>query len=52
MSSGSGLAKLPSFTRPEDARAISYLRLERRIGAVAAAELSAVRRILRAFLDL
>jgi mRNA interferase MazF len=51
-SQGSGLSKLPSFTRPEDARAVTYERLERRIGAVAPTELAAVRRILRAFLDL
>jgi hypothetical protein len=48
----SGLSKLPSFTRPEDARAVAYERLERRIGAVTPAELAAMRRILRAFLDL
>jgi mRNA interferase MazF len=48
----SGLSKLPSFARPEDARAVAYERLGRRIGAVSAAELLAVRRILRAFLDL
>ncbi len=51
-SSASGLSKLPSFTRPEDARAVAYERLERRIGTVTPAELTAVRRILRAFLDL
>jgi mRNA interferase MazF len=51
-SQASGLSKLPSFTRPEDARAVSYERLERRIGAVTPAELAAMRRILRAFLDL
>jgi mRNA interferase MazF len=51
-SRASGLSKLPSFTRPEDARAVSYERLERRIGAVTLAELAAMRRILRAFLDL
>ena len=48
----SGLERLPSFTRPEDARAVSYQRLDRRLGAVAPAELAAVRRVLRAFLDL
>ena len=48
----SGLSKLPSFTRPEDTRAVAYERLDRRIGAVTPAELAAVRRILRAFLDL
>ena len=48
----SGLSKLPSFSRPEDARAVAYERLERRIGVVAPAELAAVRRILRVFLDL
>jgi mRNA interferase MazF len=51
-SQASGLSKLPSFTRPEDARAVSHERLERRIGAVTPAELAAMRRILRAFLDL
>jgi mRNA interferase MazF len=51
-SQASGLSKLPSFTRTEDARAVSYERLERRIGAVTPAELAAMRRILRAFLDL
>ena len=51
-SQASGLSKLPSFARPEDARAVAYQRLERRIGAVAPAELAAVRRILRVFLDL
>jgi mRNA interferase MazF len=51
-SQASGLSKLPSFTRPEDARAVAYERLERRIGAVTPAELAAIRRILRAFLDL
>jgi mRNA interferase MazF len=48
----SGLSTLPSFTRPEDARAISYQRLILRLGAVTPSELTAVRRILRAFLDL
>ena len=43
---------LPSFTRPEDARAVAYERLDRRLGAVVPAELAAGRRILRAFLDL
>jgi mRNA interferase MazF len=51
-SPASGLSTLPSFTRPEDARAVAYERLERRIGAVTPAELAAIRRILRAFLDL
>jgi mRNA interferase MazF len=51
-SQASGLSKLPSFTRPEDARAVAYERLERRIGAVTTAELAAIRRIQRAFLDL
>jgi mRNA interferase MazF len=51
-SQASGLSKLPSFTRPEDARAVAYERLERRIGTVTPAELAAIRRILRAFLDL
>jgi mRNA interferase MazF len=51
-SQASGLSKLPSFTRPEDARAVAYERLETRIGTVTPAELAAIRRILRAFLDL
>ena len=51
-SQASELSKLPSFTRPEDTRAVSYERLDRRIGAVTTAELAAVRRILPAFLDL
>ena len=51
-SQASGLSTLPSFARPEDARAVAYERFERRIGAVAPAELAAVRRILRVFLDL
>jgi mRNA interferase MazF len=51
-SQASGLSKLPSFTRPEDARAVAYQRLGRRLGAVTPDELAAVRRILRAFLDL
>jgi mRNA interferase MazF len=48
----SGLDRLPSFTRPEDARAIAYQRLDHRLGAVAPGELASVRRIMRAFLDL
>jgi mRNA interferase MazF len=51
-SQSSGLSKLPSFTRPEDARAVAYQRLNHRLGAVTPGELAAVRRILRAFLDL
>jgi mRNA-degrading endonuclease toxin of MazEF toxin-antitoxin module len=51
-SPASGLSKLPSFTRPEDARPVAYQRLNHRLGAVTADELAAVRRILRAFLDL
>ena len=51
-SPASGLSKLPSFARPEDTRAVSHERLDRRIGAVGPAELTAVRRVLRAFLDL
>jgi mRNA interferase MazF len=51
LSPSSGLSKLPSFSRPEDARGIAYQRLERRLGAVMPDELAAVRRILRAFLD-
>jgi len=52
ISQSSGLSKLPSFTRPEDTRAVAYQRLDRRLGAVTPDELAAVRRILRAFLDL
>ena len=51
-SRSSGLGTIPSFTRPEDARAVAYERLDRRVGAVAPGELADVRRILRAFLDL
>jgi mRNA interferase MazF len=51
-SQSSGLSKLPSFARPEDARAVAYQRLVHRLGAVTPGELAAVRRILRAFLDL
>jgi mRNA interferase MazF len=51
-SPSSGLSKLPSFTRPEDMRAVAYQRLDHRLGAVTPDELFAVRRILRAFLDL
>jgi mRNA interferase MazF len=51
-SPSSGLSKLPSFTRPEDARAVAYQRFDRRLGAVMPDELASVRRILRAFLDL
>ena len=51
-SQSSGLSKLPSYTRPEDTRAVAYQRLDRRLGAVTPEELAAVRRILRAFLDL
>jgi mRNA interferase MazF len=40
-SQASGLSKLPSFARPEDARAVAYERLELRIGAVAPAGYSA-----------
>ena len=50
-SQSSGLSKLPSFTRPEDTRAVAYQRLDHRLGAVTPGELAAVRRILRAFLD-
>jgi mRNA interferase MazF len=50
-SPSSGLSQLPSFTRPEDARAVAYQRLDRRLGTVTPRELAAVRRILRAFLD-
>lgn len=51
-SQSSGLSKLPSFTRPEDARAVAYRRLGHRLGAITSGELTAVRRVLRAFLDL
>jgi hypothetical protein len=44
--------RLPSFARPEDMRAVAYQRLDHRLGAVAPDELAAMRRILRAFLDL
>jgi mRNA interferase MazF len=50
-SQSSGLTRLPSFTRPEDTRAVAYQRLDHRLGAVTPGELAAVRRILRAFLD-
>jgi mRNA-degrading endonuclease toxin of MazEF toxin-antitoxin module len=52
MSQSSGLAKLPSFARPEDTRAVAYQRLRRQLGAVSPAELAAMRRILRGFFDL
>jgi mRNA interferase MazF len=51
-SPSSGLSTLPSFSRPEDARAIAHQRLERRLGVITPDELAAVRRILSAFLDL
>jgi mRNA interferase MazF len=51
-SQASGLNKLPSFARPEDARAVAYERLVYRLGSVTPDELSSIRRILRAFLDL
>jgi mRNA interferase MazF len=51
-SQSSGLSKLPSYARPEDTRAVAYQRLDHRLGAVAPGELAAIRRILRAFLDL
>ena len=51
-SQSSGLSKLPSFTRPEDTRAVAYQRLDHRLGTIAPGELAAVRRVLRAFLDL
>jgi len=44
--------RLPSFARPEDMRAVAYQRLDHRLGAVTPDELAAMRRILRAFLDL
>src|ERR1700685_243498 len=49
-SQSSGLSKLPSYTRPEDARAVAYQRLDHRLGSITPAELASVRRILRAFL--
>ncbi len=51
-SQSSGLSRLPSFTRPEDMRAVAYERLGDCLGSVTPGELTAVRRILRAFLDL
>lgn len=51
-SQSSGLSKLPSFTRPEDARAVAYQRLDHRLGSITPGELAAIRRIMRAFLDL
>jgi mRNA interferase MazF len=51
-SRSSGLSTLPSFTRPEDMRALAYERLSHRLGAVKPGELAAIRRILHAFLDL
>jgi mRNA interferase MazF len=51
-SQSSGLSKLPSYARPEDARAVAYQRLDHRLGAITPDELAAVRRILRAFLGL
>ena len=50
-SPSSGLSKLPSFARPEDTRAVAYQRVGHRLGAITPSELAAVRRILRAFLD-
>src|ERR1700739_4612289 len=47
MSQSSGLAKLPSFARPEDTRAVAYQRLRRQLGAISPAELAAIRRGLR-----
>jgi mRNA interferase MazF len=52
MSQSSGLAKLPSFARPEDTRAVAYQRLRRHLGAVSPVELAAIRRVLRGFFDL
>jgi Anticodon binding domain len=46
---GLGYGDLPSYTRPEDARAISYERLDRRLSAAAPGELAAIRRILRTY---
>jgi mRNA interferase MazF len=51
-SPSTGLSKLPSFARPEDTRAVAYQRLSHRLGAVAPAELLAIRRVLRGFFDL
>jgi mRNA interferase MazF len=52
LSQSSGLAKLPSFARPEDTRAVAYQRLRRRLGAVSPVELAAIKRVLKGFLDL
>lgn len=52
LSQSSGLAKLPSFARPEDTRAVAYQRLRRQLGAVSPVELAAIRRVLRGFFDL
>jgi hypothetical protein len=41
----------PAHLTPEDTRAVAYQRLGHRLGSVAPAELTAIRRILRAFLD-
>ena len=52
MSQSCGLAKLPSFARPEDTRAVAYQRLRRQLGVISPAELAAIRRVLRGFFDL
>ncbi|AEH10700.1 MULTISPECIES: type II toxin-antitoxin system PemK/MazF family toxin [Protofrankia] len=46
-----GLRK-PSFARPEDTRAIDTARLERHLGTVDDTTLTAIRKVLRYFLDL
>jgi hypothetical protein len=45
-SPSSGLSKLPSFTRPEDMRAVAYQRLDHRLGVVTPDELAAMRRMI------
>ena len=52
MSQSSGLAKLPSFARPEDTRAVAYQRLRRQLGAISPPELAAIKRVLRGLFDL
>jgi mRNA interferase MazF len=50
-SARSGLRKA-SFARSEDVRSIDTARLARRLGEVSAAEITAIRAVLRHFLDL
>src|ERR1700756_5720647 len=45
-SQSSGLSKLPSFTRPEDARTVAYQRLDHRLGSITPGELAAIRRTM------